>query len=52
MANFESPNPKDETDSKVNDNGKKEDSLNGQQAKGISAYSAPVKKMALIILKP
>lgn len=44
MANFESPNPKDETNSKVNDNGKKEDSLNGQQAKGISAYSAPIKR--------
>lgn len=44
MANFESPNPKDETDSKVNDNGKKEDFLNGQQAKGISAYSAPIKR--------
>ena len=47
MANFESPNPEDETDSKVNDNGK------SQQAKGISAYSAPAsKEMALIIFKP
>jgi len=53
MANFESPNPKDETDSKVNNNGKKEDSSNSQQAKGISAYSAPAsKEMALIIFKP
>ena len=44
MANFESPDPKDETDSKVNDNGEKEDSLNSQQDKGISAYSAPIKR--------
>ena len=51
MANFESPNPKDETDSKVNDNGKKEDSLNGQQAKGISAYSTPIKRNGLDYFK-
>lgn len=44
MANFESPNPQDETDSKGNDNAKKDDSLNGQQAKGISTYSAPIKR--------
>ena len=53
MANFESSNPKDETDSKVNvnDNGKKEDSLNGQQDKGISAYSAPIKRNGLDYFK-